>query len=348
MIQMYKLNKNKYLLKRKQNSGFVQPTPDQIEIWLSKHFEYKTANDDQIRICNLDGDTEYRLYISRVNAVVHDFRPNHQQYDGSFLKFVSKYKNITFSEAIREVCGNSPIISRYSASKDADEIHNDDPIKLPEGSVSIKDHTGKARDMCMNYLTKVRGLSESTIFKAKIHICGTSMVIPYYQYDMLVFWQMRSLISKVFKFPDENDTNKKAGDFIYGFDDVEPCSEVIVVESIFNSLSIDANSTATGGASLKEGQLKLLRSLNPRDVILAPDRDEAGIKSIQKDYFALNKMRSGELFKNIYYALPPLEVEKAGGNDWNDMKKMKYDVYKYIKENKKIVNTRLLFDGIKI
>ncbi|CAK0743469.1 hypothetical protein CCP1ISM_1770001 [Azospirillaceae bacterium] len=165
---------------------------------------------------------------------------------------------------------------------------------------------------------------------------------------MLVFWQMRSLISKVFKFPDEDLTNKKAGDFIYGFDDIEPCSEVIVVESIFNSLSIESNAVATGGASLKDGQLKLLKALNPKSIILAPDRDEAGIKSIQKDYFALNKMRSGDLFKDIYYAIPPIEVAKAGKKDWNDMLLMGYNVYKFIKENKKIVNTRLLFDGIKI
>ena len=345
---MYKLNKNKYLLARKQNSGFVQPTPEQIENWLNKNFECKIANDDQIRICNPDGDTEFRLYISRVNAVVHDFRPNHQQFDGSFLKFVSTYKNIMFSEAIKEVCGNSPIISRYSASKENDEIQNDDPIKLPEGSILLAKYHGKARDMCMTYLTKVRGFSEDVIFKAKIAACGTSMVVPYYQYDMLVFWQMRSLISKVFRFPDEGETNKKAGDFLYGFDDIEPCSEVSVVESIYNCLSIKHNSLATGGASLKDGQLKLLRSLNPKSIILAPDRDEAGIKSIQKDYFALNKMRTGDFCKEIYYAIPPLEVAKAGKKDWNDMLKMGYNVYKYINENKKLVTTRLLFDGIKI
>jgi hypothetical protein len=345
---MYKFNKNKYLAARSKNSGFIQPTPDQIENWITRNFEYKTGNEDQIRICNPDGDTEFRLWISRSNAVVHDFRPNHQQFDGSFLKFVSKYKNITFSEAVKEVCGSSPVITRYMDSKEKNEIQNDDPIKMPDGSVLLKDSIGKARDICMNYLTKVRGFSEDILFKAKINICGTSMIIPYFQYDMLVFWQMRSLISKIFKFPDETETNKKAGDFIYGFDDIEPCAEVIVVESIFNSLSVGTNCTATGGATLKDGQLKLLKSLNPKTVILAPDRDEAGVKSIQKDFFHLNKMRTGDLFKNIYYAIPPIEVAKAGKKDWNDMLLMGYDIYKFIQENKRIVNSRLLFDGIKI
>ncbi len=346
---MVKFNKNKYLAIRKQKTGFVQPTPEQIDLWLSRNFECKEANDDQIRICNPDGDTEFRLYISRVNAVVHDFRPNHQQYDGSFLKFVSKYRNIMFSEAIKEVCGSSPIISRYSASKDNDEIQNDDPIKLPEGSILLAKHNGKAKDMCMSYLTKVRGFSEDVIFKAKMAACGTNIVVPYYQYDMLVFWQMRLLISKIFRFPDEKETNKKAGDFLYGFDDIEPYSEVSVVESIYNSLSIKQNSVATGGASLKDGQIKLLKSLNPKSIILAPDRDEAGIKSIQKDYFALNKIKAGDFCKDgIYYAIPPPEVAKAGKKDWNDMLLMGYDVYKYIKENKKLITARLLFDGIKI
>ena len=345
---MLKFNRNKYLAIKNQHNGYIKPTNDQIESWISKHFDYKTANDDQLRICNPDGDTEYRLWISRSNAAVHDFRPNHQQFDGSFLKFVSKYKNVTFSEAIKEVCGNSPIISRYTNSKENDNIQNDDPIKLPNGSVFIKNCNGKARDMCMSYLTKVRGLSEEIIFKAKVNILGTGMVFPYIQYDMLVFWQMRSLISKVFQFPDESVTNKKAGDFLYGFDDIEPCSEVIVVESIFNSLSVNQNCAATGGASLKDGQLKLLKSLNPKTIILAPDRDEAGVKSIQKDFCALNKMRSGDLFKEIYYCLPPKEIVQYGKKDWNDMLLLKYNVYKFINENKKLVTNRLLFDGIKI
>lgn len=321
--------------KRNLKGGFIKPSPLQIEAWLSKNFEIKIGNEDQIRICNPDGDTDFRLWISKSNAAVHDFRPNHQQYDGSFLKFVAKYKNISFTAAVKEVCGKDIIKEKHNEIKLDRDISSDE-IKLPSGSISMKDGTGSAHEICMNYLLNTRGLSKESIFKANIHYCGTHIVVPYYQYDMLVYYQMRSIMNKVFKFPNESETKKKAGDFLWGFDDIEPQSTVIVVESIFNAMSIGRDTVATGGAKLKKGQIKLLSILGPQTIILAPDSDGAGIESISRDYYELRNT-----FKDLWYVIPPKDV------DWNDMLKAGDNPYEYIVANKKLLNMKVLFDGIK-
>ena len=47
--------RNKYIQAAKsQMGGFVKPSPSQIESWLSRNFEIKIANEEQIRINNPD------------------------------------------------------------------------------------------------------------------------------------------------------------------------------------------------------------------------------------------------------------------------------------------------------
>jgi len=334
---MVKFNKNKFMAMRERSKGkWIHPTSDQIESWVSRHFDYKLlTHKNQIRICNPDGDTKYHLWISTDQALVHDFRPNHQQWDGSFLKFVADYREISFTDAVKEVCGENSIISGYQRAVDSGSIsENDDIISLPEGCKPLRKGSGGqplAWKTCMKYLMKKRGLPKESIFKANIHFLGTHIVVPYYQYDMIVFWQMRQVVSKVFTFPPNSSVS--AGDFLYGFDDVEPRGEIMITESIFDALSIGSGAVSTGGASLKDGQVRLLKALSPETVILAPDNDEAGIRSIQKDYYSL--VKQSKIVSDIKYCLP-LE-----GKDWNDMLLDGVNLKNYIRGNAQKITPRL-------
>ena len=338
--------KNKYL-KYKNKGKFIQPSDKQIESWLRVNgIEYKDFG-DQFRVCNPDGDTKFCMEISKSMAVVHDFRPNHQQYDGSFLKFVSKYKDISFQEAVEEVCGKNV---KYSSNNLKEEDEDDDVenvIELPNGCKSLRDKDkSKLWIINMSYLVRERGIDKDIVYKSNIHYLGTTIVVPYYMYGMIVFYQCRRQMDKIFEFPKANVTSKKAGDFLYGFDNVEPCSEVYVVESIFNALSIGDGTVATGGAKLKEGQIKLLKALNPKSVVLAADNDKAGRESVIKDYLSLRKIAKGDLFREIYYSLPPFSKDEDEQEDWNDMKQKGVDVRSYILNNKIKMSYRDVFDGI--
>jgi len=321
------------VIRKKRKQKFVVPSSDQILSWVIKHFDYKDG-DEQVRICNPDGDTNFCMTISKSKAVVHDFRPNHQQYDGSFIKFVSAYKNISIREAINEICGDNIILSKQQEEVD-EKIENE--IELPQGSKSLRENDNSMiRKLSMGYLINERGFDEKTIFKYNIHYCGTNIVVPYYQFDSLVFYQSRQVLSKEFRFPNAGD----AGDYLFGFDNVEPCTDLIIVESAFNAMSVGNNCVSTGGASVKPNQIKLIKILNPSRIILAPDNDAAGVKSLEKDFHSLNK-----LFSNIYYSLSIFNKDKK--IDWNDMLKMNMNVKKYIYDNMKKLNHKELFDGIK-
>lgn len=328
---------NKYMKYKK--SRFVQPTADQMERWFRKNgIEYKSGNKSQFRICNPDGDTSFCIEISKDKALVHDFRPHHQQYDGTFLRFVSKFKGISIEEAIEEVCGDARFYADDILDEEEDEELEDD-IELPDGAVSLREESdSKIRKIVMNYLLNDRKLDESAIMQANIHYLGTSVVVPYHEYGMIVFWQIREILSKFFEFP--RACGKTAGDFLYGFDNVEPHSYVIVTEAIFNTLSIGSDCVATGGASLKDGQVKLLKILSPSEIILAPDNDKAGRKSLEKDYQSLKKHNW-----DISYCLPPF-VKGGDDIDWNDMKKMGLNPREYILKNKKKLTVKNIFEGI--
>lgn len=337
---------NKYLKYKNNGRKFIKPTPDQMIVWIRRNnIPYKDFG-EQIRICNPDGDDNFCMSISKSEALVHDFRPHHQQYDGSFIKFVSKFVGVSYKEAVKIVCGDDIKYSHDILFKPKEEeIRNE--IELPDGCVSIREkNDSKLRKINLSYLINERGLDEDIIYRANIHYLGTTIVIPYYHYGMIVYYQSRRQLSKIFEFPKESVTSKKAGDFLYGYDDVEPCSEVTVVESIFNCLSIGDDTVATGGAKLKDGQIELLKSLNPKSVILAPDNDKAGRESIIKDYLALSKLRSASLFQDIWYSLPPYSSNESEQMDWNDMKRNKINIKEYIKRTKRKVSMSMMIDGV--
>jgi len=98
-------------------------TPDQIESWIARHFEYRRRKGGEeliIRNPFIPNDQKFKFNIStRLKETkqgykgywVHDWRPSSQQYNMSFIRFVQLYKGLTFKEALKDeissvtVCG---------------------------------------------------------------------------------------------------------------------------------------------------------------------------------------------------------------------------------------------------
>jgi hypothetical protein len=329
----------------------IRIKPEQIEAWIARHFNYKSKkNGEELLICNPDGDKKFNLRISTVqkelknrrnkqgkplkNYWVNDFRINHQQYNGSFINFVRAYKNLTFFEAMKEVTGQSLGQLRRGLRRKKEEEKEPEPedaedfLSLPPGARPIKkDDETRAAKMAVAYLEKRRAISIETAIRNSLHYTATSVIFPYIEYGIMVYWQWRSTFDKVFGFPDEGKTGLAKTDFLYNFDNVEqPTDYIILVESIFNCLSIGDNCVATGGAKMSdEGkQIRKLKMLDPKVVILAPDHDEAGLKSLRTNYFLLKNDF------NLACSIPPVQDE-----DWNDMDQ-RYGIgsaRKYIENN---------------
>jgi DNA primase len=302
---------------------FVKPSSSQIRAWVDRFFPDRKIrkNGEEIDINNpLNVDDGRHLGISTKKAICHDWRPNCGDADGSFIRFVMKYRKVTLRDAIKEVCGGEVSVRELlnpneGQEQEAEEIES---IKLPPSAVPFESKEGgKIRQIALNYLIG-RGISENLAIQKHLMFDVSGIIFPYFEYGALVYWQKRSVLNKRFEFPD----NSLKSHFLYGFDDVEPCTEVIVTESIFNALSLGKNAMASGGASLDNGgmQIRKILALRPERVILAPDNDRAGIESLRNNFFLLESH-----FQNrIWYSIPP-KIQFEGGvtKDWNDIGKAK-------------------------
>ena len=317
-------------------------TSELIESWISRHFDYRRrSRGKQLAINNpFDDDKSRHFYVNlervkrkrakegeKPNFWVHDFRPGHQRWDGSFLNFVRQFKNISYFEAAKEVCGGNTndakaLLRQLKAQIDKDEDYDDvQPedmdLSLPLGSTPFsKKNNSKARELSINYLNS-RSITEDQAVANFLHYTPTSIVFPYIEYGIMVYWQERAIITKEFRFPDEAETGLAKTDFLYGFDHVEPNDYVIIVEAIIDKISIGDNVVASGGADVVGMQLRKLKALNPQTVILAPDNDEAGLASLRLNHDALLS-RFG-----LAYCIPPIAKhelkhgEKREFKDWN-------------------------------
>ena len=197
-------------------------------------------------------------------------------------------------------------------------------VELPPLSKPFTDKSfPQARQLALNYLNS-RKVSEQTAIKQQLHYTPNSIVFPYVEYDTIVFWQSRDLIEKKFLFPDESLTGLAKTDYLYNFDNIEPGDDIIIVESIFNCISLGDGCVASGGAIISGAQPRKLRVFNPKVLILAPDNDDAGKKSLRSNFFLLHKDFA------LAYCLPPLGVK-----DWNDFEQARGvdSARKYVERN---------------
>lgn len=318
--------------------GFsINLKPEQIEAWVARHFEYKRRkNGEELLICNpFDGDSNFKFNISTIKKKskrsgaegywVHDWRPSAQYNSGSFLKFVQKYKGLSFREALRDVCGKEANLKHILKSTKfikSEEV-TETILALPGNAVPIQNAKWpKFQAIACKYLLS-RGIDLKIAKSFQIHYTPTTIVFPYLEYEMIVYWQSRTIVGKKFEFPDERKVGIGKSDFLYGFDNAEPRGRVFVTEAIFDAISIGPGGLASGGASIAGSQLKKLRALSPSELVLAPDNDKQGKRSIYENWLLLRD------HYNLFYILPPEPFK-----DWNEM------ICSYKSLNEGLENTR--------
>lgn len=319
---------------------YIPIPPDKITTWVYKYFPdcKPRKGGEELRINNpFDGDTGFHFNIGVEKGFSHDWRGDgwagHNPHTGklqhrTFLRFVQQYLTqqrgrCSFAEALQDVLGASSdarALLRQHKARLIPEAKETISLELPNGTEEFNQDQPKLVAGLLSWLSG-RGVDDRKIKKYKIMHSGLDIVWPYYEYeDEPVYWQSRSRINKVFRFPPESIGVTK-GQFLYGFDQVEPASFVVITESIFGCLTLEEQCLATGGASITQMQAKKLKLLGPKEgIILAPDNDKAGIESIFHNFIVLEPMGY-----KIYYALPPL-VKLPGSSslskDWNDLVKV--------------------------
>lgn len=257
--------------------------------------------------------------------------------DGSFVKFVQKFKKLAFREALRDIVGQGVDLRSILIPKKTEEPQEEAPeagFEMPAQALSLRDGPDtKVRQMALNYLQS-RGVDLETAQKYDLRYSGGMIYFPYYEYGIQVYWQARTVVGKTFEFPSVDPTGNGKGNYLFGFDDCEPGAPMFVVESIFNCITLDAGhggAAATGGASMSLKQAKKIRAINPSKVILAPDNDweaeKQGLKSIMGNAEMIRSVCDAEVF----FAMPPKPFK-----DWNDMWREK--PRSYVEQNAVPVN----------
>jgi hypothetical protein len=324
--------------------GLIKLTQLQIENWVARHFEYKRRKGgEELLICNpfIPGDNKYKFNIStvlkeskrsgRANYWVHDWRPSAQQYNGSFLKFVQRYKGCTFKEAVKDVCGDGFDLKAIlqSGKPIVREEESICRLELPPNATPItSDKWPIFKEIAIRYLES-RGIYYNDAVSFRIHYTPTMVVFPYIEYDDIVYWQGRSFspLIKTFEFPDQRKVGVGKSDFIYGFDTAEPGCPIYITEAIFDALTIGAGGIASGGAGLSESQKRKIRALGPSHIVLTPDNDEEGLASLYTNWKLLSP------YYKIYYVLPP------DTKDWNEVVKKAEDKVAALKEIRSYIHS---------
>lgn len=294
-----------------------KPAPEHIHGFMVSHFECKPRKGG-IELCinnPFDGDTGHNFNVNVQKATCHDWRSDGWA-DGrsrTFMRFVCKYLNCSYKDAIKAVSGDD-VASRLASIKFDDIVEPVvvEHVKLPDGSKRLIDASSMMSKILFKWL-RSRGVDREMVEQYDIHYSGTDVVWPYYEFDELVYYQCRDRMSKVFKFPSSSIGVSK-GMFVYGFDMVRPSTDTIITESIFCAMTLGSQCVATGGASMTPLQVRKIRALNPKDgVILSPDNDEAGIKSLMHNFDLLKP------YFKIFYSLPPKVYNGVKIKDWNEL-----------------------------
>lgn len=302
--------------------------PEKIKKFIETHFQYKVRRDGEEYIINnpFNYDTGYHFNINVHKALCHDWRgddwagppnPISGKRSCGFIKFVSLYLNVSIKEAYNKL-SISYTPTRKDEKEEIDKIYE---LKLPKNQKLYTDNNEIA-DILKRWLKK-RGYTQEELEKNDIRYDGFKVIWPYYEFEEIVYWQARSYMNKRFEFPSTQvfENGKLAGKveaskgmFLYGFDDIEFNSYVIVTEAIFDKHSLGEQTVASGGASLTDEQLKKLKILNPiKGIILAPDNDKAGVASIVSNYWKLKPL--GYPIYASYF-----RSEKYDGlKDWNEL-----------------------------
>jgi hypothetical protein len=313
-----------------------------IIAWIERNFDFKTRKGgEEYRICNpFDSDTSFKFNINPDKGSCHcwtgdewagPINPDTGKRNCSFLKFVKLFRKCSYTEAVKDVLGASGDLksylrpeNRHSTSEPVRKV----AVALPVGTERLVGSDDPQARIVRNWL-KSRGYQTEDIEKYDLHFLAMECFWPYYEFDTLVYWQSRNRFNKIYRFPDisiydkegkiTGETEGSKGEFLYGFDECESASFVIVTESIFGQYTLGSQALASGGAILTATQIGKLRIIGPRrGIILSPDNDGAGIKSV----FSNAKMLSVHGYP-LYYSIPPRieyikDDKKAFTKDWNE------------------------------
>lgn len=206
----------------------------------------------------------------------------------------------------------------FEEEKDEDEEETE--IVFPEGmSFFSETKTGIFRDRAMSYILK-RGLSQlRTLQLGYVYqpnsLYDKTIFFPFYEDSAFVFFVCRDFTEKRFKRNSVgnlerlryiNPKGKNASNFIFQIDEIKEKGDIFIFEGLFDALMLDNQvGTASLKSFLSKTQASKIWNKAPKNVILVPDNDEAGRKSLMTNVAMLERYKPPSLkSKVLIYKIP--------------------------------------------
>lgn len=264
--------------------------------------------------CVLCGDSKkskakrrFNLDYNNGNPIYHCFNCGRS---GSFLQIYSTLKNITISEAKKELYDYNPDrliqeLSNKKRDKIIKEIEYEYYDYILKDCISITDivddYITKQYQKQLLYFYKDRQIP-STI---RIYIAfkgdykGRFIIPIFNEDDHIVYFQARRIRDDI-ELKYKNPTLEK-GSIIYNKHKFDRSMYIIVFEGLIDAMMVGSQGTSCMGSEITENFVSELIGLTDKGIIIAFDNDKTGIKSLY------NFMKKNIHSNRVKYFLFPCE-----------------------------------------
>lgn len=317
--------------------NFKIPASSIIKFLENNNIEIKeTSDDNEIRINSIyENDNKFKLYISLDKGVFHCFKSGE---GGKVEKLFSHIVNINEGDILNYLVKNY-----FNSNEVVKEIIVDknEELELPKDLKFFRETENDSgliisgRKKAYNYLAR-RGISEEVINELGYITNSDSMYnnrifIPFFEEEKLVYFQTRDF-TNISKMRYINPKGFSSKQFVYNIDKIK--DEVVIVEGLFDAMTIDnIPATAIMSADLNLNQAKKIMFKAPKEIIIIPDNDETGNRTLTKNIELLNYVKPKSLNYSIWLYYLPNEFK-----DFNEYavksNKFEIDKSKLIRYNK--------------
>lgn len=236
----------------------------------------------RVPVCPSCGGHE-KLGIHMSRNAVNCFRCGPK---GTMYEFIMDLENLPDAGSVTKLLKGYGGISYIEPKV---EPHEERQVILPEGFLSIRRGDTVYSRMARRYVSEIRKLSIDKVARKGLGYVGRReldlfgyLIFPYYDGDRIVYYQTRRFfgIGPKFKNPKVDDFGIGKAQVIYNKNALYKYSEVNVVESVINCLTLDDNTIGTNGKHPSPKQLSdMLKSpVKIFNLMLDPD---AGAEALE-------------------------------------------------------------------
>ncbi len=239
---------------------------------------------------------------------------NRQNKCGEILNvydYIKEFKNLDISTVQLEEASKL-----FEEEKEKDE----EEFIFPEGmGFFAETKKGIFRDRAMSYLlergiSSVRALQTGYIYQTS-SLYDKTIFFPFYENGNFVFFVCRDFTDKRFKRNSVgelerlryiNPRGKNSGEYVFQIDEIKEDGNIFIFEGLMDALMLDEQ---TGTASLKsfisKTQASKIWNKAPGKIILVPDNDKAGRKSLIINVAMIERYRPPSLKSEVLiYDIP--------------------------------------------